>query len=240
MTTVNDIVTDSMTTSGIVSMDEAPSATDINKCYRLFQRMMAQWQRKRWLIWCLEDHSVVANGSQIYTVGIGGDINIPRPDRLERAYLRQLLNTYPNQVDTPMDLLQSMEDYSLISLKSLTSLSFSMFYDPVFPTGVLYPWPIPNDGLYELHILVKAQLGAYTSLAQVLVLPPEYEGAIEWNLAERIRAAYRLPPSEDISRFARDALNVIRNANTQIPRLQMPRDVVVGSSLYNIYSDMSN
>lgn len=229
-----------MTTSGITSMEETPSSADMQKCYRLFQRMMAQWQRKRWMIWCLEDHSVVATGAQTYTVGTGGDINIPRPDRLEKAYLRQLVNTYPNQVDTPMDLLQSYEDYSLISLKNLTSLSFQMFYDPAFPMGVLYPWPVPNYGLYELHILVKAQIGAYTSLTQVLEIPPEYEGGIEWNLAERIRAAYGLPPAEDISRFAKDAMNLIRNANTQIPRLQMPRDLTVNTSLYNIYSDQSN
>jgi hypothetical protein len=92
-------------------------AEDANDALTLLNAMLAQWQRKRWLVYSLDDVSFPATGQPSYTVGVGQNINIQRPDRIEAAFVR-LVNG-PQSVDYPLDLLSSREDYNDIALKSL-------------------------------------------------------------------------------------------------------------------------
>ena len=50
-------------------------------------------------------------------MGTGGAVNIPRPDRLESAYVR--LANGGQQVDYMLDIVQAREDYNEIALKQL-------------------------------------------------------------------------------------------------------------------------
>ena len=55
------------------------------------------------------------------------------------------------------------------------------------------------------------------------MLPPEYIPALKWNLTIRIHASYPgNPATPEVVALARDSLNVIRNANAEIPELSMP------------------
>jgi hypothetical protein len=235
MTTAGDIVTDSLKKAGILGVGKTALAEDMTDGFNDLNDMLAQWQRKRWLVWHLVDYSVVSTGSQSYTVGIGGDFNVTRPDKLEAAYLRQI-QSIGNQVDYILEIIEAREDYSAIPLKSLVAFTGRCFYDSAYPMGSVYPYPIPNASIYELHIVIKEQLGQFANLAQVIALPLEYYAALKWNLAARLRISYRMPVDAGIVAMAKDALNVIRTANTQIPRLKMP-GALRNRGVYNIYSD---
>lgn len=239
MTTPNDIIQQALRKSGVLGIGQSASAEDTNDAFLDLNDMLSQWQRKRWLIWHLVDYSVVSTGASTYTVGPGGDINVStRPDRLEAAYFRQITQSQPNQIDYPLEIIESYETYSRIAIKKLTSFPQYIFYDSAYPTGVLHPYPVLQPTIYELHILLKEQLNQFTSLGQVISLPLEYIAAIKWNLAVRLRPSYQLPPDESIVQLALESLNVIRGANAQIPRLTMPIELVRGG-LYNIYSDQT-
>lgn len=236
MTTPSDIILNAMKKAGVLGVGQSASGEDFHDAFVDLQYMLAQWQRKRWLIWHLVDVSKVSTGAQTYTVTSGGDFDVARPDRIEAAFIRQLITGAPNQVDRRLTVLESREDYNNITVKRLGTLSDCIFYDAAYPTGILYPYPVPQASIYEIHISVKEQLGQLTSLGQTLVLPPEYMAALVWNLSQRLRIAYRLPKDDQIIAMAKDSLNLIRDANTQIPRLMMPRGLASNSS-YNIYSD---
>ena len=235
MTTPNDIILSALKKAGILGVGQSASAEDINDAFNDLNDMLASWQRKRWLIWHDVDVSLVSTGAQSYSVGIGGDFNIVRPDKLEAAYIRQI-STSGNQVDYNLRILPSREDYSMIPLKSLTAFTGKIFYDSGYPLGQVYPYPIPNAGLYELHLILKEQLGQFTTLTQILNIPLEYIPAMKWNLAIRLMASYKLPQDGAIIALAKDALNVIRMANTQVPNLKMP-GALINRGMYNIYSD---
>ncbi len=238
MTTPNDIIRQALKKAAVLGVGQVPLAEDVNDAYADLQDMLGQWQRKRWLIFHLVDYAFTSTGAISYTVGPGGNFNInPRPDRIESAFFRQVVNqTPPNQVDYPLEIIEAREDYNLIRLKQLVTFPQYVFYDSDFPTALAYPWPVVQSGLYEIHLTVKATLGQFTSLAQTINLPLEYFAALKFNLAVRLRQAYQLPIDEALVGLAKDSLNVIRNANTQIPRLQMPADLA-RHSLYNIFSD---
>lgn len=236
MTTAADLITQALKIAGVMGVGQAAAAEDVEDALIHLNQMISQWNRKRWLIYHLVDTPLTATGATSYTVGPGGNFAVPRPDRLEAAYFRQLISGAPNLVDYPLTILSSREDYSHIRLKSLTTWPETIFYDAAFPLGAVYPHPVPQAGLFELHLVTKDTLAQFAVPGSVANLPPEYLAALQWNLAVRLRSAWQMPPDPVAIGLAKDALTVIRNANTQIPRLRMPAGLAKGGG-YNIYSD---
>lgn len=235
--TPRQIIVNALENIGAIADGQTPSAEDINKGFIRLQWMLSQWQRKRWLIWHLVDLSITATGAQSYTIGPGADIPFTvRPDKLQSAFLRQLTQSQPNQIDYPLELINSWEDYTNIALKQLKSFPSYVFYDSAYPVGIIYPWPVPQASIYALHVQVKELLNQFTSLDQVVTLPEEYLPAMEYNLAIRLAPVFGMPPRPDIMGLAKDALNVLRVENAQIAKLMIPQELIRGG-IYNPYSD---
>ncbi len=238
MTTVSDFLTLALIDAGITGQGQIATAEDIQNALTRTNYMLAQWNRKRWLIYNLTDVSVVTTGSETYSIGPAQDFNTPRPDRLEDGcFLRQLAQSGVQQIDYPLQLLPSHEDYNRIRLKTMGTWPSIIFYDSNWPTGTIFAWPVPNANLYELHILVKHQLTQFVNLTDTINLPPEYEAALSYNLQVRLRVAYRMPADPAMIELAKDALNVIRGANVQVPSMKMPPAVIGAQRSYNVYSD---
>lgn len=241
MTTGTDVCTDALTYAGVLGVGNPPDGDQISRALTLLNDMLGQWGHKRWLVYHLLDTSCATTGAVNYSVGPGGDINITdaRPDRIEAAYVRQVQNVSPNgQIDYWLAPIPSREDYARIQLKSMRTWPDSYFYDSAFPLGYIYPYPVPQSGLFELHILTKNVLSqiAIESLADDIILPNEYSFALKWNLARRCRAAWRYKPDAEINALAQDGLNTIRMSNVQTPLLYLDPRLTSGGR-YNIYSD---
>lgn len=245
-TVVEALLTDALVTAGVVGLDESIEPLILTKAFTIANRMIAQWQHERYMVFRLEDYGFVSTGAQVYTVGAGQNYNInPRPDRLEYAYLRQLSNNgapAPNAgtqpFDWPLEVIDAHEDYAAIRLKTLGTFSSAVFYDPGWPIGFLRPWPIPQAGIYEIHFLAKQTLQQFPTLQATMLFPPEYGAALEWCLARRYRVAFQMPRDPDLNILAAQGKNIIRKANAQIPTLRMPRELIRnGGSSYNYRSD---
>ncbi|WP_172493437.1 hypothetical protein [Gluconobacter oxydans] len=211
--------------------------------------MLAQWQRRRWLVPNLVDTAFQSSGASVYYFGPGGDLDIPvRPDRIEAVYARMLNGAAqstegdfapsdftPSDFDTgndglggpgqPIDfgltIIESYEDYASLGLKALRAWPSFCHYNPSFPLGEFRPWPIPPEG-WEFHVLYKVLLPANLSASSPINLPPEYWDAIMWTLAARLAPSYGQEASPTVVASAKSALNTIRTSNTQVPILGMP------------------
>lgn len=235
--TPRDIITLALKQAGVLGQGQTPSAEDINDAFTLLNMMMGQWNRKRWLIYRLQDVSFVSTGAATYTVGPLGNFNTARADRIAAAYVRLLNSPNPaNPVDLPLGILTSLEDYDRITAKSQPGFPQVVYYDPTFPLGTLYTWPVALAGIYEIHLSVKIELVQFGNLSDVINLPAEYQEALMYNLAMRLRPAYQLPPDPSIMGLAKASLNTIRNTNSQIPTMRMPA-ALAGRYRYNFYSD---
>lgn len=238
MTTVTRIANLAMRDSGVLATGQTAQAQDVADLLLRLNMVIAQWNRRRWLVYRLVDTAFRCTGQQSYTVGAGGDFDIPRPDRLEAAYVRQLVPANPTPVDYPLEVIQSREEYAQITLKTLkASPPQSIWYDSGFPLGSVYPVTIPNSQ-YELHILTKEVLSTFVNTAQEIILPPEYEWALHTTLVNQLRAANRLPVDSYWIGQEKAAMKTIRSSNFQLGRLSMPAALsqVTGGN-YNIYSD---
>jgi len=223
--------------AGIVGTGQVASGQDSALFLTRLNFMLDEWSNERWLVYHNIDTAKVSTGAQSYTVGPGGDYPMAeRPDRLESAFFRQLVQSQPNQIDYPLRLLMAREDYNNIALKQLASFPQDIFYDSAYPLGVIYPWPVPQAAIYEVHIQTKAILSELANLAANIVLPKVYFNALHWNMVDRIRNAYTLPEIPWITKKAKAALNSLRKANTQIGQLTLPEGLS-RPGIYSPYSD---
>lgn len=239
--TLGDLCGAALKESGAFGVGQTPLAEDLNDAWVRLQFMLQQWERKRWLVFHLKDYSLVSTGSQSYTFGPGGNFDTGagasvRPEKLESAFLRQI-NIANLEPDYPMRIIQSREDYNEIAVKGLSSFPGAVFLDAAWPLATVYWWPIPQAGIYELHMTVKEQLPvSFATQATVFNLPYEYYAAILYNLAIRLCPKYGITPSPAIVSLAKDSLNVLRGANVAIKELNMPSELT-RPGLYNIFSD---
>lgn len=227
---------------GVLGVGQTLQAQDTEDAKRRINMMLAQWKRRRWLVYNLVDLSLPMDGSLFYTIGAGGDLNVARPNSIESAYMRQAVQSVPNQVDYPLRLIQSYEEYSALTLKNMQAgPSWLLFYDSGWPLGKLYPWPLAGgsaggSGPFELHIQVKNEMTSVGDIGDEVNLPPEYHLAVYASQMQMTRSAYRLPPDANIDKLAKAAMETLRTANFQVPTLNMP-SAVAGRGGYNIFSD---
>lgn len=175
MPTARDICTLALKEAGVLGLGLTANAEDINDTFKLLNRMLAQWQRKRWLVPSLYEIAALGNNQQYNLIGPGQYYNAIRPDKVQAAYFVQLTgqggfdsgfnpgfdigsNTYSGPVSFPLIAIWSWEDYARVQLKQLNSWPQYFFYDGGFPYGRVYIWPVPS-AQYEIHLVLKSPIG---------------------------------------------------------------------------------
>lgn len=237
--TFADIIALALRNSGVIGQGQTANAEDMNNGCAMLNDMIAQWQQRRYLIYHLIEKTVTATGAQSYSIGPGGDISVvERPAAINAAFARQTISDVPNQIDYPLFILSSREDYSRIAMKSLQSFPQWCWYDAAFPLGLFYAYPVITNQ-FTIHVVFREQLQTAVTLTDVIVLPPEYREALYLNLAVRLMAAYNTPTNAITIALAKAALETIRSVNAQVPTMVMPSVLNGTGGRYNIFSDKS-
>lgn len=65
-------------------------------------------------------------------------------------------------------------------------------------------------------------LAAFVDLAEIPNLPPIYDAALRYSLAERLQTTFSVPPRADIAVLAMNARKVLKRSNLVIPDAEMP------------------
>jgi hypothetical protein len=238
---VQDVVVAALKKSGMLGLGQAPDGADIVDAQNDLSDMLAQWNVKTWLVWDKVDVGFASTGQAVpYTVGPTGNYQVsPRPDRVEAAYV-QIISQSGLPVSQPLDVIPSREGYSRIAVKQLVAFPKAVFLDTSYPTGNLYVYPWPSNGLYIVNLILKNVFPVQLPLNMALNLPPETYPAIKFNLARRLRQAYGkgLKPDPELNALAKDSLATLRNSRIQVPQLVMPSALIRNTgSNYSIYGD---
>ena len=236
MTTALDIITQSMKDIGVLGVGQTLRAEDVNDGFLKLNWMIGQWQVQRWMVFHLVTLNLTSTGALTYSIGPTGDFVLPAaPDKIESAFVRNLQTSGSNLVDYPLEVILAREDYNLIAIKALQTFPKWVFLDSNYPNGTLYFWPVPQSGIYAMYVSVKAILNEFSSLTTVLNLPAHYFMALCYNLSLLLAPAYGRKLDPMLVMQARKALGVVKMANYQIGRLQMPRELV-RKGVFDIYS----
>ncbi len=220
--TAGDLIAFALRAAGVNGVGQTPSAEDSNDGLILLRAMLGQWSRKRWLNWSLGGAFKASTGAVSYTIGAGLDFDMPRPDRISSAYARFLPVSGTNSIDYPLGIVASREDYNAITLKRLSTIPLAVYYESTFPAALLFFWPVPPAGQYELHVSAKGVITLPAALTDTIAMPDEYMEALIYSLAVRLAMNYGQTPAPANVMAMRAALNTIRMANAQIPMQHMP------------------
>jgi hypothetical protein len=232
---VSRIITLAARAASISGQGQTLSQDVTQTAFDALNAMIGQWAAKRWLVYHLVDSTLnPCTGAVSYTVGPGGTFNLSaRPTAIENAYVSMYYGT-PQQIDTQLEIIKAREDYNQIALKSLSTFPSCIYYDNAFPIGAIYAWPVPTN-LYALTITVKMPLPQFVNLSDDINLPAEYQEALVYSLAARLRVLYQLPVDAGVVALATAALGTLRAANAQVQRLKIP-DAIGRGGRFNIYS----
>jgi len=236
ISTFGDLITLALKNAGIIGVGQTPAAEDMNDAAQLLNLILAEWQRLRYLVYHLVEQSVSCTGAQSYSLGPGGDFSMTsRPSIVNYAFARQVIDSNPNQIDYPIQILPSRETYARIAMKSLQSFPQWAWYDADFPLANLLVYPVITSQ-FSLFIGYPALLQSVDSLTTTINMPPEYAGGLMYNLAVDLAGAYQLTPNPRVVAKASYFLQTMRVANAQIPQMTMPR-ILNNGARYNIFSD---
>lgn len=209
MATVLDIVNRALHLIGAKDPAESATAQEAADGLVSLNDMLDSWFTDRLFVYRLAQTSYswpVGQTSQ--TIGIGGNINVARPVRVEDSYL------ISGQVSYPLATL-TKQGYDAIQLKGL-SVNFPqwVYYDPTYPLGTVYLYPVPASTL-DLRLNYWLQLTQFSAVTDVVDFPPGYKRAITYNLAVEIAGEYGMQVPPVVAAIAQRAAGNIKRLNSQ-------------------------
>lgn len=180
-----------------------PSPEAIQEVTDFLNQLLDSWSTMRNSIYALSDLTfLLTSGKYIYTVGPGGDLNGPRPIKIQRMDL--LYQTSPQILRLPIDMIDA-DQWASVRVPNLpNAVPLMAYYDRGYsqtaPTGlgVIYFWPGPMAG-YSVEMWIWGALPSTLLPDSTLFLPPGYARAISYNLACEIMPLYpkRLTQSKE-------------------------------------------
>ena len=191
---VLNFITDALLDLGVLAVGEAPTDTEAQDALRRLNDLLETWNLQSLLIYSVDETTKVLTGATSYTIGLGGDINVARPVRIDKAAYRVTVGG--TILDFPLEPLTDQQ-YESIALKSLTTtLPGWFYYDQAFPLGNIFLWPKATTA-DTLVLWFWHALSSFANLTATVTFPPGYARALRLNLAVELGISYRDAPVTD-------------------------------------------
>jgi hypothetical protein len=155
-----------------------------------------------------------------------GDINIPRPLRINNSYTRITGSGTNLGLDYWFDFI-SMERYNELGYKGVPGpWPIAAAYQPTYPLGTLWVYPNPSQA-GEVHLFTDLILTAFTSLTQNVNLPQGYNRALKKLMALELCPSFGKQPSPSLMVQAKEARGFIHALNAEpVVTLRYDPDIV--------------
>jgi hypothetical protein len=198
----------------VVLAGETLSATDAATLLRKLNQLFGAWNTKREAIYRSVPATYTLTPSlSPHTIGPTGTFVVAqRPVAIDAANL--ILSAAAH---TPIDLRDDTW-YAGLAYPSLSSsVPTDLYYDPSFPNGSLYFYPVPTSA-YQVELWTRHTF-ATVALTDTVTYPPGYEGAIIDTLAEDSAEALGRQPGPKLVARARQRRADLYALNDPTPRL---------------------
>ena len=241
MATAFDVITSALRLIGVVAGDEQPSLGEANQSLTVFNDMLDAWNAERLAIYTTRsDDFPYVLGQQSYTLGTGGDFDIPRPARIDAMSTIILEPDPSNPVELPITIFSVDDWQTKVPVKHVASSIPQICYDDGgFPFRTLNFWPYPVTQQNSVRIYSWQALAAQT-LAAAVSFPPGYAEAFRYNLGVRLAAEFGVAPTAynaaTVQDLATKGLARIKTMNA--PDMGIQSDLVPWPAGYNYKADL--
>lgn len=199
MPTALDLITTSAKKLGAIQAGEELTASEANDSLDILVSWLDSESTVKDMIYHIQQESLTwTGGSASLTIGSGGDFNTTRPVKIaEGTHFRDT-----NTIDNPVTILRDRASYDRLPSKTdTTTFPEFLYYEPDFPLGVLYVYPVPTSSI-TFNLNSWKQLQAFTALTDNLSMPPGYQWMIENNLAVHLESVFNIPCPATVVREA--------------------------------------
>jgi len=223
MATALDIVTDSLRELGVLSAGEVASADEALSGLAALNRLADSWAAERLMMYSISrtTYSLVS-GTQLYTVGTGGNFNVARPVFVDHINIYDSAVT-PN-AEVPLEAFTD-DSWAELDIKATPGTPTAYYYNPTYSTGSLSLWPVPNTAGLVGVLYAPLQVSEFAALTTAVSLPPGYRRMLVKNLAVEMAPSYEKPSSQELYTQAVQSKSVVKNGNTRL------RDMTIDSAL---------
>lgn len=204
-----------MRSIGAAASGEPIEVTAANDAFDLLNDMLDQWSNENMMVFNIQEIiATLTPGKYVYTLGVGGEINVVRPLSISSAFVRVATLDYPVEV---IDINQ----YERIGLKSLNGpWPKAVYYNAGVPLGTATFWPNPSSG--EIHMFAETVFTRFATINDVIQFPQGYKMAMRWNLAELLMPEYGKADPLQVQMITSNAAHgkaLIKRTNMQPPQV---------------------
>jgi hypothetical protein len=249
--TARDLITATLRSIRVLGVGDTLDAEDANDALdRLNDWLDALALERLTMYFVTRTTKQLGSGIPSYTIGIGGDINIPRPTHVEGAGLIVDMSVVP-PLERPLEILTDLR-WQRIRQKALGSTyPTAVYYDhnwvptanpaetPTVPPtlyglGRIYVWPIPTAcGIVQLVLYTPVALQEFATLDTDYLFPPGYRRFIRTNLAQEIASEYGKQLTSDQVMAARTAKAAIKRGNVRPAETRVDPALVRGYEVFD-------
>lgn len=209
MPTALDLITTGLRKARVLGVQRTPSAAEANDGLDTLNSMLDAWAIERLMVYQIVQGSYSWGASVTSrTIGSGGNFNATRPTRVDSAYWRD-----SSSHDSPVRVLQDRTEYDGIGEKSTSSsVPGWLYYDPAYPLGTLYLYPVPSAA-GTLLLNTWQTLQSFASLTTDLALPPAYRRLIEHSLAVELAPMFGMSAPQEVKNIADATKKALKGLN---------------------------
>lgn len=177
----------------------------------LLNLMIDSWRGEKLMCpWIVQESFALTSGDGQYSIGPGGDFNATRPMSLENSCFVRV-----SSVDYPITLINEAQ-YNSIPDKTVTgSFPQMLYYEPIYPLGVIKLWPLPGSG-NTLYLSSLKQMDSIAGTGTTISVPPGYDLAYRSNLAVLWASHFGLPIHPSVQKTAFRSKRNLRQNNARI------------------------
>ncbi len=226
-----NIITRAMRLGRVIGKGEIPDDDEAQDGLDALNAMLDSWQIKRLFVYKIrtEQFTWTAN-QQSRTVGAAGNFVTDLPTRVADDCSFTI-----NSIDYPVKLID-VDAWTAIPDKTTTS-SFPWWLYPEYGASLvtLYAYPIPNANV-TFNLKTWKRLQQFTSLTDVLDLPPGNRRAITFSLAQEFTPEFGLDVPPRVNLIADASRRNLQRVNSPSPIMKSEAGYLSRRYTSNIYS----
>lgn len=186
---------------GIFGEGNSLLSADANFFLGVFNRLLDNWNAERAAVYASAFNTfTLTAGLSPHTIGpTGGTFTLAvRPVSLVSASLILSGGSLPIYKTLNVRDAQWWDAQTVPTLS--TSIPTDVYYQPDWPLGKLYFWPVPSTA-YQVRLETRVLL-AQVALGTTIDLPPGYRDALTLTVAEQACRAFGRPVTPDLASSA--------------------------------------
>jgi len=175
-TSVSDLIHSSMRLIGAIAAGEILETDELNDAFVSLNQMLASWNT--------EGASLVARQRLLLAATFSGSYPLPtRPIRIEAASVAS------GGIDSQLEIVDAAGWEATPEKQAQSVYVRKLYCDYAYPNSTIYIAPIPRLG-GTIELWIYAPMTEFTSLDQLIDLPPGYEIALRYNFAIALLPEY--------------------------------------------------